>query len=215
MRRKAQRRFEKFGFKERSMRTPWYKDASAFFLLGANLLTIALALLRDWSVMQVMWIFWVQSITIGAFSFLRMWNVPHFSTKGLTSNGKRVLETVGGKQGIAIFFALHYGFFHFGYLIFLIVFTLISGESLNVPAILILSFIFFANHLYSYQYNQNRDAKKVKNLGYMMLWPYLRVIPMHMAIVLGFALQSSFGLILFLALKAVFDWIMHLTEHKA
>jgi hypothetical protein len=74
-------------------------DRSLWFLLLANGVTILLAIAQDWNLSTLLWIYWCQSVTIGVLNFVRM------------------LEL--GEPKPAIFFLLHYGFFHLGYLVFL------------------------------------------------------------------------------------------------
>jgi len=56
---------------------------------------------------------------------------------------------------------------------------------------------------------------RVPNIGTMMFFPYLRIIPMHLTIIFGsdYAKGSSGALILFLVLKTIADLIMHMIEH--
>lgn len=60
-----------------------------------------------------------------------------------------------------------------------------------------------------------RDRKIKPNIGTVMFFPYLRIIPMHMTILVGsiFTGGSAGALILFLGLKTATDLIMHMIEH--
>jgi hypothetical protein len=97
------------------------KDYSGIGILVSNLLAIALAVIEGWSLGSMMVIYWVQSVVIGIFHVFRMLLLRSFCTEGFTSNGTRVPENAKGKISTAIFFAIHYGFFHLIYGIFLIV----------------------------------------------------------------------------------------------
>lgn len=48
-----------------------------------------------------------------------MMKLKKFSSVGLTSNGRPVPENKKGKRSTAFFFAVHFGFFHLGYLVFI------------------------------------------------------------------------------------------------
>lgn len=131
-------------------------------------------------------------------------------------NGRPAQLTQGTKLFTAFFFLFHFGLFHFGYLIFLLlgVITKAYGNipnSAEVKYILLTALIFFINHLFSYFYNKPQDAGK-QNIGSLMLYPYARIIPMHLTIILG----PLFGgaLPLFLILKTFADAIMHIVEHN-
>ena len=56
--------------------------------------------------------------------------------------------------------------------------------------------------------------RRVPNIGALMFLPYLRVIPMHLAILLGVALGDVLGRLLFGTLKTVADVAMHKIEHR-
>ena len=71
---------------------------------------------------------------------------------------------------------------------------------------------FAVAHGYSLWWNAGRDFRDHKpNLGAIMFYPYLRILPMHLTIILGSAVSSA-ALPLFIALKTAADCGMHLVE---
>ena len=76
-----------------------------------------------------------------------------------------------------------------------------------------MAFVF--NHRYSYQHNKKRDSQRVPNIGTLMFFPYARIVPMHLTILLAASLggNSITALLVFLALKTIADVIMHMVEH--
>lgn len=191
-------------------------DPSLWFLLLSNLAAIFFATKENWNLSTVMWVYWFQSITIGFFNFIRILQLTEFSTEGFKINGQPAQPTQGTKIFTAFFFLFHYGFFHFGYLMFLLTgtFTKAYGNSSNfieLKYIFLTALLFFINHLFSYVYNRPKDTKK-QNIGSLMFYPYVRIIPMHLTIIFG----SAFGgaLPLFLVLKTFADGIMHVVEHN-
>ncbi len=192
-------------------------DASLWGIVAGNVLTLVLAITQQWPASEIIWIYWWQSVFIGVANFYRLWTIKEFSTKGFTSNGQRVPETQAGARSTAIFFAAHYGIFHFVYMTFL--FSM-SDRSELLPATMIDNILavtaiagFFASHLFSLRYNATRDFKSKKpNIGSLMFYPYLRIIPMHLTIIIGGAL-GAFSLIIFVGLKAIADAGMHVVEH--
>jgi hypothetical protein len=197
-------------------------DLPLFILILSNIVTIIFAIYQNWSLITLMWIFWFQSIIIGIFNFVRILTLKNFSTENFKLNGQNVEPTTSTKYYTAFFFLFHYGFFHVGYLIFLLIgsFTHIMNKSLPMSGlsfilILISIAIFFGNHLFSFIYNYEKDSKKVRNIGTIMFFPYARIIPMHLTIVFGlFLINSKFGLIFFLVLKTIADIVMHQIEHN-
>jgi hypothetical protein len=194
-------------------------DFSVFILLISNLITIFFAVTENWGIMNVLWIYWGQSVIIGLFVFFKIIRLKNFSTDKLLINHQPVQATNQTKMFTAFFFAFHYGFFHLAYFFFLKSSGLFS-KLLNVPGqinsyfILLAVGIFFANHLISFFYNRKEDSKKVQNLGKIMFSPYARIFPMHIIIIFGaFLIHSTISLIVFMLLKTVADILMHNYEH--
>jgi hypothetical protein len=197
-----------------------FQDWSLWLLLLANGVIIPLAVTQNWNVLALMWVYWFQNIVIGFFNFLRIRQLREFSTDGLVINGRHAEPTQETKNYIARFFLLHYGIFHLVYFIFLLVFSLTgmfgSGDenalnSADLKYIIPTAFLFLGNHVFSYFYNRPRDTGKQK-IGSLMFYPYARIIPMHLTIILGAFLGG--GLLLFLVLKTLADAIMHVVEHR-
>jgi len=200
----------------------WYynkiiKDPSAVLLLFTNIIVIILAIWQNWNLLALLWIYWFQNIEIGFFNVLRILSVK--SSSGISS--------APSKFFIAGFFTLHYGGFNFGYLIFLIVFTLIGiSDSSDIsstifesaPSVADFSYmilaggVFFLAHLFSFFKNRNKD-RKLENAERLMIYPYARIIPMHLTIIFGILL-GGFGVIFFLLLKTAADLVMHVQEHS-
>lgn len=189
-------------------------------LLGiflGNGITMVAALLFTWELAEVLWIYWGQSVVIGVSNFFRMMKLKTFSTAGLKSNGKPVPETEAGKRSTAIFFLFHYGFFHLGYLAF------VNGQrslgdfsALGLLSVALCIASFAWTHGRSLLLNQEEDFRDKKpNLGTLMLYPYLRTLPMHLTSILGAALGAeSFAVLFFMGLKTAADVGMHKVEHK-
>lgn len=189
-------------------------DTSAAYLVISNLITIVLAVYEKWDLSEIMWIYWGQSVIIGYFNRRRILDLKKFSTSGFRINDKLTLPTKETQKSTASFFAIHYGFFHLVYLVFLYKQTN-SLTIISVIFIILCIVIFFFNHRYSYFHNRERDMNRVPNIGTIMFFPYLRIIPMHLTIIFGsdFAKGSSSALVLFLVLKTIADLIMHMIEH--
>lgn len=197
-----------------------FQDWSLWLLLLANGVTILLAVTQNWNVLALMWVYWFQSIVIGFFNFLRIRQLKEFSTEGLTINGRPAEPTQETKNYVARFFLLHYGTFHLVYFIFLLVFSLTGMfssadenalNSADLKYILPTALLFLGNHVFSYFYNRPRDTGRQK-IGTLMFYPYARIVPMHLTIILGVFLGG--GLLLFLLLKTLADVVMHVVEHS-
>ena len=183
---------------------------SARNLVLANAATLAGALYFDWNVGWLLWPYWMQSVVIGWYARKRMLSLHRFSTEGFTSNGRRVPEDESGKRSTAGFFALHYGFFHLGYLVFLVAGHMVG--SWRDGLILVACGVSFAlSQRHTYEAQHAADLRGKPNLGALMFTPYLRVVPMHLAIMLGAHADGAVALWGFTGLKTasdlVLDWI--------
>ena len=193
--------------------------SSLLSLLLVNVLVIAAGIKQGWSAQELMWIYWSQSVIIGFFNFIRIMSLKDFSTEGVKINGMTPDSGTGTKIYTAFFFAFHYGFFHLIYALFLATFSL--GAGISFKWIFISASFFFMNHLYSFLENFEKDRTK-QNIGRVMFFPYIRIIPMHMMLVFGgfFGLYGSLGapnalpLVIFLLMKTAADLAMHAIEHR-
>lgn len=191
-----------------------YSDRSVTGLLLSNLLTIILALLQQWDVHVLMWIYCGQSVVIGYFNVHRILDLKEFSTANFRVNNRPVQPTRQTQRQVAGFFALHYGFFHLAYIVFLATETETLGP-FPLFSVVVCILAFYINHRFSYRYNQPREQGRVPNIGSIMFFPYIRIIPMHLMIVAGssFAGGSQGALLVFLLLKTAADVAMHVIGH--
>ena len=189
-------------------------DRSVVPLLLSNCLTIAWALFEGWRIVDVMLVYWVQSVIIGYFNYHRIMDLQEFSTENFSINKRRPEPTAETKKHVARFFAAHYGTFHAAYLAFIL--SSESGEiSLSSIGLIACVIAFIFNHSYSYRFNKERDSQRVPNIGTLMFFPYARVVPMHLLIGMAASLGSDSvtALLIFLLLKTGADVIMHMVEH--
>lgn len=192
---------------------PPVDDGSVWSLLVANLFVLVLALLFDWHLVDMMLVYWAQSLMIGISYLLRILSLEKFSTENFYINGRAVEPTTMTKWKVGMFFVLHFGIFHLVYVSF--IFSGEFGEPMQINWEFFVCLAAFAfNHAYSYRYHRDMDRAGTPNIGTLMFTPYARVIPMHMMIIFGGLLPQSFGIWIFGALKTGADTVMHQVEHK-
>lgn len=180
------------------------RQPSWMALVGANLLATVLALALGWTLGDLLWTFYIQSLIIGWFARERMLALQHFSTEGFKANGKPVPEDESGKRSTANFFAMHFGGFHFGYLIFL--FTMSMPDTLTDWLILLACGVaFWMAQRQTFDEQVAVDAQGRPNLGALMFLPYLRIIPIHLTIILGSVMGDAIGILFFMMLKTAAD----------
>lgn len=195
-----------------------FSDIPALTLVISNIITLVLAIAEGWSLVTILFIYWSQSVIIGVFNFIKIISLKKFTTDGFKINGKHTVPSEATKWFIAFFFAVHYGIFHLVYFVFLIAFLFTGG--FDLVAIFAMTAIFFANHLYSFVRNYSAEQKKERNISSVMMFPYARILPMHLTIIFGGIFMGISGgltwipLIIFMSLKTVSDVVMHLIEHR-
>jgi hypothetical protein len=188
---------------------------SARHLLLANGATLGAALLLHWPAGWLLWPYWLQSVVIGWYARERMLGLERFSTEGFTSNGRRVPEDdPASKRSTANFFTLHYGFFHLGYLVFLCEeHALHARWDWLVLFACGVSFVLSQRETYAVQHAA--DLRGRPNLGTLMFTPYLRIVPMHLAILLGAKLGGGTAMLAgFTALKTASDLLLDRIDRR-
>ncbi len=182
---------------------------SALSLLAVNLGVIVFAVRDEWSLATILASYLVQSVIIGLFQAKKILDLKVFSTEGFKMGGHAVEPTRATQWKVVLFFLVHYGIFHAAYAGFIL-----SEGTPYWPDVMLSGTAFFANHLFSYFMNRNRTGKQIPNIGSMMFFPYIRIIPMHVFIVFGFIFAGThFALVSFLILKTLADEAMHAVEH--
>jgi hypothetical protein len=202
-------------------------------LIFANVLTIALAILGNWDLATVMFIYWAQSIIIGFFTVMTLLRadiappIPGLEPPESQPGGPRTITIHNPwiiKFFLSGFFALHYGFFHWAYYSFIVDSGFFGIVHFSDPGIWLSCGLFFANHFYSYiAYNHHR-TQGTMDIGEQIFLPYRRIIPMHMTIIFGgilllvlevIGIQSTLPvLVLFLVLKTSSDVAAHIDKHQ-
>jgi hypothetical protein len=201
---------------------------STLSLIFSNVLVIVFAIVDRLSALDLLWIYWSQSVIIGFFNVVKILSLKEFSTEGFKQGNKQVLPTKNAKISTAVFFLFHYGFFHFVYAIFLGGFSLFAGTASRGPGKAYLFYsaaTFFASYLIEFVRSRNEETQELPNLGRLMFAPYVRIVPMHLTIILGGligAVGSAFSantdlfiIVLFAGIKTVVDLITHSVDLTA
>jgi hypothetical protein len=205
-----------------------------FSLLAANILTIIFFISSNGSIIQALWIYWLQSVIIGIINVYRILTSPLKGRVDINGQqmpasqlkGKRI---TAGKREIASFFVMHYGLFHLVYAVFLWAFStsnfvidvnnklqVLDLGTFSVVAILLNGVIFAFHHIFSFiserQYfkahvNELPDTDKI------LLRPYARILPMQLIIILGPLLATITStnkiFLLFMILKTIADLLFY------
>ena len=185
---------------------------SIIFLVTANIIPLFGVIFLDWSIFQILFIYWLETAIIGFFNIFKIIKVEGFlNISSITS------------------FLIHYGIFMLGHLAFIVAFftseifpnpTLPSITILSVESILIPFVILCISHGLSFFFNfiQKEEYKKVTVEGQKQA-PYSRVVIMHATVIFGGWLigifgNPLFGLVVLVVLKIIIDIVKHIKEHN-
>lgn len=184
------------------------RDPALWALIGFNLLLIVHYRQDVKEYSTIIWLYWCQSVLLGLFTFFDMMTMKaeDISVENMTINNQPATPKQA-KGCFPWFFLVHYGGFHFGYLIFLFVdfnFLDIDFRSFKWSLLaLLISYIFL------FIQNKKKYSHVKRNIGTMFFMPYIRIVPMHLTILLPKFYHWQPALT-FLVLKMAMDIIGHL-----
>ncbi len=193
---------------------------SAFILILANLTPVFGVMLFDWQVIDILILYWTESVVIGVINVMRMIRcqtgdvlsglIPGISGREIPPEVNAELQARMPKFSasalklfIIPFFVVHYGGFCAGHLFAVMSFfggaalhNGVTGSLQNFwePEYWIAVVAITSSHLYSY-FNNYIGANEYQhsNLFMLMMRPYGRITTMHIAIVVGAGLVMWLG----------------------
>jgi len=206
---------------------------SLWVLVVLNLIPLAGVLWAGWRVHEVVFLYWIENLVIGAVNVLRMRiavpdTVEKFARRGVEpAPGELTLA----KAALIGFFIVHYGAFCMGHGVFLASFFPAGPDGSRDLAGVLRSMFFdraaliaitgiVLSHAYSYFHNYIGRGEYLRaNMQQMMFRPYKRIVVTHLFIFAGaFALQvlgsPVAALLAFIGLKISIDGYAHLQERK-
>lgn len=184
-----------------------------------NVAVVIGALVAGDGVVMLMIPYWTQSVIIGLFNARRIAALRVFHTAGLKINGRAVDATPSVRRQTWVFFLIHYGFFHFIYLMFMGVFSAMgrSGGAFSgfgSPTgyanlwLAVMALGFLVSEGREHAVDRAADDATPPNIGNLMFAPYLRIIPMHLTIIVGALIGGWGAVLLFGSLKTMADVAM-------
>ncbi|HRI19848.1 MAG TPA: DUF6498-containing protein [Panacibacter sp.] len=186
----------------------YFTNPSLLFLIAGNLYCIWYYENHPGGFATIVWIYWLQSIIIGFFNFLDLLTIKNYDATDFKINNEPVTEKNSGC--IAWFFLLHYGFFHLGYCIFLLIDFGISTVDKNF--LLLGAGAFLMESLLGFIKRRQLENEIKPNIGSIFFLPYLRILPMHLMILLP-AFTGIQPSLIFLILKMAADIFSYMLFH--
>lgn len=160
----------------------WNKlPPSAQVLIASNALTLITAAAFGLDPAEIIWVYWLESVVIGAYTVLAFFVMARRPVS-VPKEG-----SPAGAYGYAIFFCIHYGMFHGAYALFLSVIPWFVIDNPNLLGMGVTALILALSHGYSFVTNvlgkPSELARTEENLKRVMTAPYSRIIPMHLTII--------------------------------
>lgn len=210
-------------------------SSSVWVLVAVNLVPIAGVAFWGWRVHEIVFLYWVENLVIGAVNILRIRvavpdSMPDLAKRGVAPTGR---ELFWGKLMLIGFFIMHYGGFCYGHGTFLAsMFPAgegggqfnspggVLGHMLTDPYALIAIGGIVVSHAYSYFHNYIGGGEYLHaNVAELMTRPYKRIFVTQVFIIVGgFVMEALpsplFAMVLFIALKIGFDVYFHRRERE-
>lgn len=159
-----------------------FVDKDFLYLLAANIIVYYFAVRYQWSIGDLIWTYFFQSLLIGFFYFLRILGLK-------SSPSKKISGSFTEKYYVAFVFILFFTLFFFGY------YFLIKKYEFDFYLIFLGSLVFLISHLLSFIFYSKNNTNNEETLGILFLKPYLRILPMQMVVLTSNNLVLPFFLI--------------------
>jgi len=193
------------------------KKRSVWFMVLSNLLVLFGVLFLNWSIFEILAIFIIETAIVGFYNILKM---AAIRTSGC-----------GYKGGMILFFIIHFGMFVGIQSIFVIVFSMVDYETLNMNTspiadsgndpfrflekFITIAFLFFS-HGYSHYKNYMQKKEYLNtDLNKQMMAPYQLVVIQQVVILFGGFSALTYHtpiifIVLLIGIKIVIDlWAYH------
>ncbi|MFH1874509.1 MAG: DUF6498-containing protein [Pseudomonadota bacterium] len=192
---------------------------SIYFLLTANAVPLAGVLFFGWDLIDVLFLYWAETVIIGFYSLLKI-----FLAKDDDQGWRLILTKFMRVLGCA-FFIIHFGGFiaAIGVALYYIVLELfkVKVDPLELAYMLRYALLFFIlSHGYSFIFNYLlKNERNVERGQDPVIEPYRRVFVMHLTLAFGmgpviFLGQPIYLLIALIVMKTIADLWSHLRERK-
>jgi len=196
-------------------------DLSTWVLVATNVITITAAYLQHWSFSTIIWVYWIQTLIIGLFAFLRAVSITDLTP--VKTQLLRLRLRGAGSLRSGLLFLSHFTIVQ-GCLTFILWILIGPVTAVNGTILLSSAVLYFGNHLFSYVYHVKWDPVLRKNIGLPLLRPYLRLLPLLVSFLFAGIIIAAFYLIedqqlvpvaylVLFVLKTGADVIAHTFEH--
>ena len=173
---------------------------SAFTLVAANLITIALAVAFDWKVGEVLWIYLIQSFVIGFFSLVRVLGLIRLNAQQpQPKNPEDYVQSLPG-------FVIYFGFFN---TFFLMVLSVWQGFPIDA-GVAICIVMFLVHSALDDRRDRSLDATEGTPDPMKIIYLALaRILPFFLMLMLAVIVTWKHQIVYMLLVKTIADSAMH------
>ncbi len=214
------------------------KDKSVLILIAVNIFPVVGVLLLDWSYLNVIFLYIIETIVIGLFNIPKMiladGSLPQTNRKSPDLSASITKQPIPNeklpgclKVFLVPFFLVHYNFFILVQLIFIGTISDFTGEKepavqdfLNYDFLIAIALI-IASHSYSFykNYIKKEEYKKTTIIKLMFL-PYKRIFIQQITVIGGWFMIYTLNapivfMLILILLKTIFDLLSHYKIHNA
>ncbi|MEM7431552.1 MAG: DUF6498-containing protein [Pseudomonadota bacterium] len=191
------------------------KILSTAYLLGANLVALWFALQLNWSLIEVLIVYWLQAAMVGESHRRKMRDILDFAAH----SSERRRQQIGPlmQAGIQNGFAGIYGLVWIALGVALAFAYVKAGSPvLRVWSLLLVVALFAVIHWWSYRVNKPFDQRRRIDVNLLMLPLFRILIPLHIfLVVVGVdAVSSATSLTIWMLIKSAADVGGHVVEHR-
>ncbi len=178
---------------------PLKNQLTLIAIIASNLLPVFGIFFLGWSMGSVMVLYWFENVIVGLFAFLKMafaqgpigygmGKKTHVPSLRITFTPPPV-ATVLGKLAILPFFCVHFGLFCLVHGVFVVTLflakDLASGQWVHLLAGLAVPLLgmLVSHGIYFVQHYIKNGAYRFASLTELMLEPYSRIVPLHIALI--------------------------------
>ncbi len=190
------------------------------YLIIVNLIPIFGVAFFDWSLYQILLMYWLENIVIGFYTILKI-----AKARGgfMFSPGNNHLGT-WFKCLIIPFFVIHFGGFTLGHGIFIYAIFgpqgLLPEVAIGLASLVIAFCLFMLSHGVSYYQNYIKNEEFLQTAPLeLTIAPYSRIVVTHLSVIGGafvftFLGLSSLSKVVIIILKVYLDYKFHMREHQ-
>lgn len=187
-------------------------------LIGVNIVIPVIGLVAfHWDAATLLFVYWGENIVVMFYALLRLACSKHVDD--VRVNGRRLsLSVTASKLFVLVFFTVHFGIFALVHLGFLASIFATEPFSVYLHAILIGAPLLFVSHGVSFVQNFWFRERQTVPTYELMVKPYARIVPIHVAIILSgffvFWIDAPLaGAIILSVVKLLFDVRLHAGSH--